>query len=142
MERGTVAIVGVAIWCVMVCPYAAAATASTIYRCIDEDIVTYSDRPCASNASEYEPDEARISILEVAPPSTTTTAVRPKPKRAAADSVSIAAGQAKHAEHCGKLERSLRDIRSKMRAGYDAKEGERLRERRRKLSAQHRELRC
>lgn len=141
MERARMAVMGAAIWCGMVCANAAAATTSTIYRCIDRDVVTYSDRPCGSAASEYEPNEARISILEVAPPSATKVR-RPKPKRVAADAVSIAAAQAKRAETCGKVERSLRDIRSKMRAGYDANEGERLRERQRKLSAQHRELRC
>jgi hypothetical protein len=101
----------------------------------------YSDRPCGSNASEYEASEARISILEVAPPST-TKAARPKPKRVIAGAVSIAAAQSKHAENCAKLDRSMRDIRSKMRAGYDVKEGERLKDRQRKLSAEQRALRC
>ena len=120
--------------------FANAASAPTIYRCIENEVVTYSDRPCGSSASEYHASE-RISILDVAPPAATKPA-RVKPKPARVNTASIAAAQAKHAENCAKLERSLRDIRSKMRAGYDAKEGERLRDRQRELTARQHDLRC
>lgn len=126
---------------VIACSFANGASTSTIYRCVEDHIVTYSDRPCGPTADEYEANEARISILEVAPAATTKVA-RSKPKRAVAGSESIAAAQAKHADNCAKLERSMRDIRSKMRAGYDARQGERLKDRQRKLSAKQRELRC
>lgn len=119
-----------------------AAASTVIYRCVESDVVTYSDRPCGPSSKEYEWNEARISILEVELPATTKPArARPKPARTR-DDASIAAAQAKRTEQCTKLERSLREVRSKMRAGYDAKEGERLKERQRKLVGQQRELRC
>ncbi len=121
-------------------PFAQAA-ATTIYRCIEHDAVTYSDRPCGSTATEYEANEARISILEVAPPAIAKR-MRTTAKQVRSQDGSIAIAQAKRSEQCSKLERSLREIRSKMRAGYDAKEGERLKERQRKLTAQQRDLKC
>ncbi len=122
-------------------PFAEAAAAPTIFRCVENDVVAYSDRPCGPSASEYEASDSRISILEVTPPSRTKP-VRIKPKPTKTDSVSIATNQVEHARDCAKIERSMRDIRSKMRAGYDAKEGERLKDRERTLTAQHRDLRC
>jgi hypothetical protein len=122
-------------------PLANAASAPAIFRCVENDVIAYSDRPCGSNASEYEPSDARISILEVTPPAPTKPA-RVKPKPARVDMVSIAEAQIQRARDCAKIELSMRDIRSKMRAGYDVKEGERLRDRERKLTAQQRELRC
>lgn len=119
------------------------AGASTIYRCVEDGHVIYSDRPCGSDASAYEADPSRISILESAPAVATKPAKsRPKAKRAASADVSIAAAQAQHAQRCAALARSLRDIRSEMRAGYDFKQGERLRARQRKLVEQQRELKC
>ena len=124
----------------LMCPLAQAA-GMTIYRCIENDVVTYSDRPCGSTIDTYEANETRINILEVTPPSATKPA-RASPKRKKSGGGSIAAAQAKHTENCARIDRSLRDIRSKMRSGYDVKEGERLKDRQRKLSAQQRELRC
>lgn len=118
-----------------------AASAPTIFRCVENDVVAYSDRPCGADASEYAPSDARISILEVTPPAR-TKAVRAKPKPARDDTASIAAAQREHARDCSKIERSMRDIRLKMRSGYDVKEGERLRDRQRKLAAEHREWHC
>ena len=137
LEAAMIAFLSLAI----ACPFANAASNPTIYRCVEDDVVAYSDRPCGSNASAHEATDARISILEVTPPSPTRPP-RVKPKPALADTVSIAAAQRERAKDCAKLERSMRDIRSKMRAGYDAREGERLRDRQRKLTAQQRELRC
>lgn len=117
------------------------ASSATIFRCVESDVVVYSDRPCGTNASEYDADDSRISILEVTPPTRTKpVSVKPKPSRA--EPVSIAAAQLERARDCAKIERSLRDIRSQMRVGYDAKEGERLKDRQRTLTAQHRDLRC
>lgn len=43
---------------------------------------------------------------------------------------------------CAKLDQSLRDVRSKMRAGYGVKEGERLKARQRQLAGQRRMQKC
>lgn len=120
-----------------------AAAQSQVFRCTLDGVVAFSDRPCGTDAQVYEADDAHISTFE-APPVTATSKSSPKrrapePKR---NDVSIAMAQAKHAETCARIERSLRDIRAKMRAGYNAKQGERLNERHRKLTAQRREQRC
>jgi hypothetical protein len=114
---------------------------STVFRCVVNDVVTFSDRPCGDDAKTYEPDDARFSAVTAPPTSKPAASLRAaKPKRI--KSGSIAADQMKHAESCARIDRSLRDIRSKMRAGYDAKQGERLNERQRKLNQQRRDERC
>jgi hypothetical protein len=55
---------------------------------------------------------------------------------------SVAADQARHKAECERVTQSLRDIRSKMRAGYNAREGERLRERQDKLEQKRRAAGC
>lgn len=127
--------------CVLAASLGHAAATTAIYRCVEQDVVTYSDRPCGPSSTQYEAEEARISILEVEPPATVKR-TKIDAKAVKDREHSIADAQAKRAEQCAKLERSLRDIRSKMRAGYDAKAGERLREQQRKRSAQYRELKC
>lgn len=115
-----------------------------VFRCTANGVVTFSDRPCGEDAQSYEADESRISTFT--PPSkvaTSRTAAVSQPKPAApANRESIAEAQAKHAESCARIARSLSEIRSHMRAGYNAKQGERLNKRQRKLTAQRREQRC
>jgi hypothetical protein len=114
---------------------------SAVFRCVVNDVVTFYDRPCGDDAKTYEPDDARFSTVTAAPASKPAASPRAaKPKRI--KSGSIAADQMKHADTCARIDRSLRDIRSKMRAGYDAKQGERLNERQRKLNQQRRDERC
>jgi hypothetical protein len=50
--------------------------------------------------------------------------------------------QAKHAAECRRIRESLGAVRDKMRAGYNAKQGERLKERERKLNESRRAKRC
>jgi hypothetical protein len=50
--------------------------------------------------------------------------------------------QAKHAAECRRIHESLSAVRDKMRAGYNAKQGERLKERERKLNESRREKHC
>jgi hypothetical protein len=122
-------------------PYAAGE--SQVFRCTLDGVTAFSDRPCGTDAEAYEPDDAFISTFEA--PTVSVTAKRAKRRRVSEPKrkdESIAMAQAKHAQTCARIERSLRDIRSKMRAGYDAKQGERLNERHRKLTAQRREQRC
>ena len=114
---------------------------ATIYRCEIGQSITFSDRPCDAGAQRYEPDPGRVSTYtppRVAP--TQPTQRKPeRPRRPAATAASV---HAKDAEECARLRANLQGLRSKMRAGYGAKEGERLRERQAKLKARLRAARC
>ena len=114
---------------------------SAVYRCVVDEVVTFSDRPCDAEAKHYTPESEWVSMVDVTKSSTTPSrAAARKPARA--PGASIAAAQAKHKEECARMEESLREVRSKLRAGYDVKQGERLKERNRKLNAQLRAKRC
>jgi hypothetical protein len=115
--------------------------AGTIYRCEQNGILTFSDRPCGADAQTYEPDVSRVS--EYKPEPTTFVANAPAREKQRSRSVpSTAEVQAKHAAECRRIHDSLGAIRDKMRAGYNAKQGERLKERERKLNESRREKRC
>ena len=112
--------------------------AHPIYRCATVHGMTFSDRPCGPGSELYEPDLSAVSVVEVVtPPATSSPATSPRPVGAAAS----AQGPSK-AQTCERLEQSLRQIASKMRAGYRAKEGERLKERKRGLQEKRRSQRC
>ena len=113
---------------------------SAVYRCVLNEVVTFSDRPCDAAAKHYTPESEWVSMVDVTKSSATPGRVPArKPERAQASSV--AAAQAKHKQECTRLE-ALREVRSKLRAGYDVKQGERLKERNRKLNADLRSKRC
>lgn len=115
---------------------------TTIYRCVEAEQVIYSDRPCGMDAGAYEPNESRVSILEAAVPTATKPASSPaKTERLRAKGDARLTMPAR-ADRCASIERQLREIRSRMRAGYNVKQGEHLRARQRKLAEQRRELKC
>jgi len=120
---------------------------ATVFRCEVSGVLTFSDRPCGPDAQVHEPDNTRVSTFVAPPladPPTKLSRVSAKAARRddAKQTESIAALQAKHKERCVRIERSLRDIRSKMRAGYDAKQGERMKDRQRKLNQERRDEKC
>lgn len=117
--------------------------ADTIYRCERDGVTTFSDRPCGADAQTYEPDMSRVSEYE-AVPAAFTARVQSKsaPEKHPRSEPSIAEMQAKHAAECRRIHESLGAVRDKMRAGYNAKQGERLKERERKLNQSRREKRC
>jgi hypothetical protein len=119
-----------------------ARASATIYRCSVDGVATFSDRPCGDQSSAYEPDAALVSTYTAPPTSVAPDGARRSPPRPIARGSSIAAVQAKRAEECQRIQASLRDIRSRMRAGYSAKEGERLKARRAKLESTRRVRRC
>lgn len=133
----------------LTCPVHTLAAQATVFRCTVDGVVTFSDRPCGEDASVYEGNRANLASSSVADAAQAKTQMSATPSGAAqtgrprvrADS-SIALEQAKHAEKCARLERSLREVRAKMRAGYDVKQGERLRERQRTLREQSRLEKC
>lgn len=116
---------------------------STVYRCENAGVPTYSDRPCGTAAQIYEADVSRVSTY-TPPPPTASTSIRSRPAQTTrrVRQPSIAESQAKRAADCDRILSSLRDIRTKMRAGYGAQEGERLRARQAKLGQRRRAQRC
>lgn len=116
---------------------------SAIYRCEVDGVMTYADRPCGERSAAHVPDASLVSTYD-APvvKNTGSPKTRARPKRRAATSESIAAAQVEHAQECERIDTSLRDVRSRMRAGYNTKQGERLKERYSKLNAKRRSQRC
>ena len=115
------------------------AAEATIYRCPDQTGTVYSDRPCAENAAPHQIDDSRVTVYKPPPMSSTTSAKPTKAKRAKAGRLP---DPAKHEAACARLEQGLRDVRTKMRTGYSAKEGERLKERQRQLDNRRRTEKC
>ena len=114
----------------------------TLYRCAAGGVTTFSDRPCEPGAGSYEPDTSRVSTYSPPPASPSTkSAEQPRTPRSRARG---AAGddQARHAAACERLRTGLKDIAARMRAGYNAKQGEQLRERKARLEAQRRAQKC
>jgi hypothetical protein len=114
-----------------------------IYRCPGPGETVYSDRPCAENATPHEIDDSRVTVYTPAPmTSRAATSTSAKPTKAERAKAGRLPDPAKHEATCAKLEQGLRDVRSKMRTGYGAKEGERLKERQRQLDRRRRTEKC
>jgi hypothetical protein len=120
--------------------HARAANERAVFRCVTGDLTTFSDRPCDAAAEPYVFDPTRVTTYPapVRPsPSIKSVDVRPQPKsRAQSDA------RDKLAEKCARMQMALKDIRSKMRSGYTAAEGERLRSRKSKLESERRAAKC
>lgn len=120
----------------------ASARAGSMFRCEIAGVTTYSDRPCAADAQPHELNDSSVNTY-AAPPLPSN--VRPKQQSARPQKKRVAADESKATEGvelCARLSRSSKEVRSKMRAGYKTKEGERLRERLAKLKAQADEAKC
>jgi hypothetical protein len=115
-----------------------------IYRCEVAGVVTFADLPCDSTARQYQTDASRVSTY-AAPPVSKVAAAAAKQNKSAkrrAGSKSSVDSHAKQVAECARISGSLKDIHSKMRSGYTAKQGERLKERQAKLDEQRRAKRC
>jgi hypothetical protein len=113
-----------------------------VYRCTVHDVTVFSDRPCEPDAATYEADTSRVSTYTPPPPS---PAAKPVPQpRAHRSRAPVAAGadQARHAADCERMGNALKDVAARMRAGYNAKQGEQLRERKARLEGQRRAKKC
>ena len=123
----------------LLCSRQAVADAVSIYKCEVGGVLTFSDRPCSPQAELHELDETTMNTFDPPP-----IAATPKPKTTVrkTDAPRAGAQQDKRAETCARVTRSMKDVRSKMRTGYSAKEGERLRDRLAKLKDQQRQTRC
>jgi hypothetical protein len=120
----------------------------TIYRCVLAGVTTFSDRPCGESIEVHSLESSATSTPAV-PRSGATASVSELPQAVAKPVRAPAAGQANSANHkdsrareCVRLDVELRRLRARMRAGYRAAEGERLRERQRTANARRRELTC
>lgn len=123
----------------------ALAAARQIYRCEIAGVATFSDRPCGTAAHPYDVDPSRVSLLEASVPPGADKAASVGPSaghRAALPRQDDMAATDAKAEVCRRLQRSLTRIASRMRAGYTARTGERLKAQRRELQAKRRARRC
>jgi hypothetical protein len=118
---------------------AQAESTRSIYRCETPQGLVFSDRPCSTESQLYEPDLSGVSVVTTEVPKSTSSAAALKlpRKRASSESPVVA-----KADQCQRLNDSLRKIASTMRSGYGAKEGERLKERKRDLEAKRRAQKC
>jgi hypothetical protein len=107
---------------------------TTIYRCAGEGGTVYSDRPCGQNAAPHRIDNSRVTVY-TPPPAVKrpVTSASAKPARPGAAKKARLPDPARHRLACARLEQSLRDVRTRMRTGYGAQEGERLKARQRLL---------
>jgi len=117
----------------------AAETATTIFKCEIAGVTTFSDRPCGQDAQSQTLDPAAINTY--APPPSATIDSAPSVKRGS-KALREDRSEAKRKEACARYASGLKAIRSKMRSGYTAKEGERLRIRAEKLRDGQRLARC
>ncbi|GFE89214.1 hypothetical protein GCM10011488_41680 [Steroidobacter agaridevorans] len=114
-----------------------------IYRCAGGAGTVYSDRPCAADADLHEIDDSRVTVYTPAPADKQlSTKAATKPMKAKSPRQARLPDPAEHRLTCAKLEQSLRDVRTKMRTGYSAKQGERLKMRQRQLDQRRRLEKC
>ncbi|HVF17310.1 MAG TPA: hypothetical protein VNA21_10370 [Steroidobacteraceae bacterium] len=118
----------------------ALADAVSIYKCEVGGVLTFSDRPCSSEAELHELDETAVNTYDAPPVAPNTAETKARARKTVTRQAETQPD--KRAETCARVGRSMKEVRSKMRAGYSAKEGERLRERLAKLKGQQREYRC
>jgi len=95
-----------------------------IYRCKVNGVTTFSDRACGDTIELYRMqfDNAPQSSM---PPTPVGKAPQASPRAAGKPVEPVEMTSRK--EDCERLDQDMRKIRAQMRAGYDVKEGERLR---------------
>ena len=115
-----------------------------IFRCESQGRVTYSDTACATA-----PDKTAVAAEQlntyaaIDPPQKVGNAANVKrPATRPARDDSIATEQLRAKQRCQRLADRLATIEVKMRTGYTAPQGERLREQRRQLEQQRRTEKC
>src|SRR5690606_29449929 len=114
-----------------------------IYRCAGGDGVVYTDRPCGAGADPHEIDDSRVTVYTPAPAAGRSLAAPPaKQSKARRAGAGRTADPARHRAKCARLDQGLRDVRTKMRSGYGAQQGERLKARQRQLKQQRRAQKC
>jgi hypothetical protein len=128
-------------------PPRARPTTRLVYSCVAAGLVTYADRPCGPAARRHElklPAPAIAAGAGRAPNVEEPPAAAAKAGRdgAAKADATLARAAADRAATCQRLEASLDEVDSQMRAGYPAREAGRLWERWRIARSNLREARC
>jgi hypothetical protein len=114
-----------------------------VYRCTVAGVTTYSDRPCAPDAAPYQPDTSRVSTYDPPPASKSAAApVQPARGSSARQRKPSQQDQVRDAAACERIHNGLRDVAARMRSGYNAKQGEQLRQRKARLEQKRRAQKC
>jgi hypothetical protein len=123
------------------CAAHVALAAAVVYRCTVQDVTVFSDRPCAPDAATYQADTSRVSTYT--PPPISSQAKPSAPPRVERKRGRDSAAQdQRHEKLCERVRTGLKEVAAKMRAGYSAKQGEQLRERKARLEQQRRAEHC
>jgi hypothetical protein len=137
-----------------------------IYRCVMAGVITFSDRPCGDAIEVHSLDVPDLPT-PAAPGSTSSRSTSPRSARAVTGQPQGAAAPVRarrptaanssnrkdsragdsrvrdsRVRECLRLGAELRRLTARMRAGYGAAEGERLRERQRTAKERRRDLAC
>lgn len=124
-------------WIVLLCAGPSALQAQTpIYRCTENGIATFTDQPCGEHAKPVELDSSRVSTFTPVPAGKVDLPKSQRRKPRASEPLE------KKRERCVSIRSGLRKIDAQFRAGYSAKQGVRLEDRKRDLRRQARELKC
>jgi len=129
----------------------AAQSANKIYRCVVNEQIVFTDRACAHGQAGAEVELAPTNIAS-APLGAANLGkdadrksdrqVERQAELRAKEAKSIAIEQARAKQRCERLAEQMAAIQSKFRQGYSIEEGNRLRERQRKLEDERRAERC
>jgi len=118
--------------------------AARIYRCDIKGQINFTDRPCEhAPGAEVQLSPVNSYQSEAGPglqSRKTVASARSKPREKRPES--IAEEQQKKKQRCQRLADQLDGIRFKMRSGYTAEQGEKMRDRQRQLERQRRSERC
>lgn len=110
-----------------------------VYECRVNGQRVFSDQPCAADAAQRDITvqnsvNARDAVIDYRPTSST---------QAKRKSTSVVAeAKEKRQMRCEALQDEKSSLTSRLRAGYNVKQGERLRDRLRKVDSQYYDLRC
>jgi hypothetical protein len=115
------------------------ASASQIYECRINGQRVFSDQRCAAEATQHEMSQSNTMNAREAAigyHSTTTTSTK---RKSPPDEVDV---NTKRQARCEKLRNDKSTLTSRLRAGYNVKQGERLRDHLRKVDGEYYDLHC
>lgn len=107
-----------------------------IYRCTVDGVVTFTDRACNEGAVPVTLDTSRVSTFAPVPAGKVETPKAQRRRTARAEPID------KPEDRCVSIRSALRKVDEQLRAGYSAKQGVRLEQRKRDLRARAREMKC
>jgi hypothetical protein len=113
--------------------------AQQVYECHISGQRVFSDQPCAADATRREvtiTNTMQAKEADIGYKASPAKSHKPKPFAGLADP------HDKQRERCTKLSNDKQRINTQLRAGYTGKQGERLRERLRKIDGEYFDLRC